>query len=300
MGEVVAHVESGAVRVVEKAARGRTRTCVGCGSHVELAPLAGDSADLLRLVLGSEGGLAVDADGGAFGRGAHVHARPSCLERAAKGGLARSTKGRASSVSTPDGARQPVNAASLARAIQGAMDRRVEGLFAAAVRSRQLVCGEDAVTEACQRGEARLVIVACDAAAAAELTEVKRAVSEGRAVAWGDKDRLGRMVTLGKSRAEDQDGSGVAVVALLSRPLSESLQQAVRIADACNGKVASIHPRPRSNQGGSRGRTESRGPRAGPPNRDPRVAQVRQGGTGGGPKPRLSTGANRGGRGHQG
>ncbi|APR81053.1 Hypothetical protein A7982_06400 [Minicystis rosea] len=260
---------------------------MGCASHVDLATGAEESRDLLRLVLGPAGEIAVDVHGRMFGRGAHVHARPSCLDRAVKGGLARSTKGRALFVLAADGARLPMNAASLARAIQEAMDRRIEGLFAAAVRSRQLVHGAETVIEACQRGEASLVIVACDAASAAEPAEVKRAVSEGRAVAWGDKHRLGRMVTLGKSRAADQDVSGVAVVALLSRPLSEDLQQAVRIADACNGKVASIHPRPRSNQGGSRGRTESRGPRAGPPNRDHRVVEVRRGGTETGPKPRL-------------
>lgn len=253
MSEAMVHVESGAVREPEQAPRGRTRTCVGCGEHVPVAK----AADLVRLVLGPEpeGAIAVDARGGAFGRGAHVHARPACLERAVKGGLARSTKGKALGVLGEDGTRHPLHAGSLARAIQEAMDRRIEGLFAAAVRSRQLDFGAEAVTGACQRREAELIVVACDAAEAGELTEVRRAVSEGRAVAWGDKPRLGRMVRLGKARAEDQDGAGVAVVAILSRPIAEALQQAVRIADACAGSAASsVQPK----RGGGRARSNTR------------------------------------------
>lgn len=258
MSEAVVHVESGAVREAEKAPRGRTRTCVGCGEHV--ATEATEKAiDLVRLVLGPEGEIAVDARGGAFGRGAHVHARPACLERAVKGGLARSTKGKALAVLAEDGTRLPLHAGSLARAIQEAMDRRIEGLFAAAVRSRQLAYGADAVTgpDGCQRPEAELIVVARDAAAA-ELTEmsgVRRAVAEGRAVAWGDKPRLGRMVTLGKTRAADQDVVSVAVVAILSRPIAEALQQAVRIADAARARAgaAATGVSPRNGGGGRRG-----------------------------------------------
>lgn len=250
MSEAVVHVESGAVREAVEAPRGRTRTCVGCGEHVATAK----SADLVRLVLGPDGEVAVDARGGAFGRGAHVHARPACLERAVKGGLARSTKGKALGVLVEDGSRLPLHAGSLARAIQEAMDRRIEGLFAAAVRSRQLTFGADSVTGACERREAELIVVARDAAAAAELTEVRRAVAEGRAVAWGDKPCLGRMVTLGKARAADQDEASVAVVAILSRPIAEALQQAVRIADACIGAAAGGVP-PKKGGGGARGKT---------------------------------------------
>jgi predicted RNA-binding protein YlxR (DUF448 family)/ribosomal protein L7Ae-like RNA K-turn-binding protein len=275
MSEAVVHVESGAVREADKAPRGRTRTCVGCGvRHVAAArgptprrPAAATAGtvdahpdcadDLVRLVLGPEGEIAVDARGGAFGRGAHVHARPVCLERAVKGGLARSTKGKALAVLGADGTRHPLQTGSLARAIQEAMDRRIEGLFAAAVRSRQLTFGADAVTGALQRQEAELIVVARDAAEAAELNEVRRAVAEGRAVAWGDKPCLGRMVTLGKTRAADQDAASVAVVAILSRPIAEALQQAVRIADACAG-TAATSVSPKRGGGGTRGHT--RGP----------------------------------------
>ena len=269
MSEAVVHVDVGAAREAEKAPRGRTRTCVGCAQHVEIA----GATDLVRLVLGPppEGAVAVDAGGGAFGRGAHVHARPACLERAAKGGLARATKGKALCVSSADGVRHPLHAGSLARAIQEAMDRRIEGLLASAARSRQLASGADAVTTACERREAELVVVASDAAAAAELDEVRRAVSEGRAVAWGDKHRLGRMATLGKVWAEDQDAAGIAVVALLSRPIAEALQQAVRIAGACAGTAAASVS---AKKGGGRARSDARGG-ARAENRDCQGADVR-------------------------
>lgn len=289
MSEAVVHVEGGAVREPERAPRGRTRTCMGCGEHVPFdsarSPLRGHpataaAADLVRFVLGPEGEIAVDARGGAFGRGAHVHARPACLERAAKGGLARSTKGKALGVLSEDGTRHPLHAGSLARAIQEAMERRIEGLFAAAARSRQLAVHDGESSP--EAREAELLVVACDAAAAAERAEVRRAVSEGRAVAWGDVPRLGRMVRLGKARAEDQDGAGVAVVAILSRPIAEALQQAVRIANSCAGSAASsVQPK----RGGGRARSNTRN--AGQ-HRDPRGADVRAEGRG--PKDHRSDG----------
>jgi len=256
MSEAVVHVGSVAEREAESPPRGRVRTCVGCGERVSV----GEAVDLVRLVLGPGGEVVVDAADGAFGRGAHVHARPACLEKAARGGLARSTKGKATAVLTEDGQRHPISADGVARAIQEAMARRIEGLFTAAVRSRQLARGADAVTGACQRGEAELVVVACDAAAAAGLTEVRRAVSEGRAVAWGDKLRLGRMATLSKRRdgaaSEPDDGAGVAVVALLSRPIAEALQQAVRIAGACAGVATASPPRKGGGRAGGGARRE--------------------------------------------
>jgi predicted RNA-binding protein YlxR (DUF448 family)/ribosomal protein L7Ae-like RNA K-turn-binding protein len=230
----------------------RTRTCVGCGEQV-----ARDATgDLVRLVLGQvvDGGaetppnppgaaghaqerspqfeIAVDARGGGFGRGAHVHARRACLERAVKGGLARSAKARVERIAGPDDATaSPLRVESLALAIQAAMDRRIEGLLAAAVRSRQLARGADAVTGACHREEAALVLVARDAAAAADLTEVRRAVAEGRGVAWGTKEELARLVAPGGGA--QAAGAGVGVVAVLSARIAGALREAAHTAAAC-------------------------------------------------------------------
>lgn len=235
------------------AAHGRLRTCVGCGARVDV--LGPEGEDLVRLILGPGGEIAVDPKGGGFGRGAHVHARRDCVERAAGAGLLRATKGKARVV-VGDGEgemAEPLRADSLARAIQRSMDRRIEGLLAAAVRSRQAARGADAVTGACQRGEAEIVVVACDAAAAADLTEVLRAVAEGRAVAWGTKERIGAIVApaavRGRLGTPPRTGSphgaplpptteGVGVVALSSRPIAQAIRRAVQASSS----VSSINP----------------------------------------------------------
>ena len=265
MGQTVIHVEGERTREAARPLRARARTCVGCGERVHIGEADGGSLDLVRLTLGPDGALTVDPRGGAAGRGAHVHARPACLARAARGGLARSTKGRARSVVNgaaagvdaahpaagpragvdaahpAAGPRAGVDADSQARAIQWAMDRRIEGLVAAAVRSRRIARGEAAVTEACERGEAELVIVARDAAEAAGLPEVQRAVAAGRAVAWGDRRALARL-------ASHEEEAGGAVVAIASRPIAAALRRAAHIAGACTAPVGAErtrHTRPR-------------------------------------------------------
>jgi predicted RNA-binding protein YlxR (DUF448 family)/ribosomal protein L7Ae-like RNA K-turn-binding protein len=254
--------------VGEEAPR-RTRTCVGCGERVDA--LGPDGRDLIRLILGPDGEIAVDPKGGGFGRGAHVHARRTCLERAARAGLLRATKGQGHLLedgvdTTQTAARVALSAGSLARAIQRSMDRRIEGLLVAAVRSRQLARGSDAVTGACRRGDGKLVVVACDAAAAAELTEVRRAVAEGRAVAWGTKARLGAIVAPAAVRgrlAPPQDSTlgalppdprapvpeGIGVVAIASRQIGEALRHAAHAVDA----VASLDGAPAPPDGSGSG-----------------------------------------------
>ena len=117
---------------------------------------------------------------------------------------------------------------ALAAAIREAMIRRLVGLMGSAVRARAVALGADAVTGACHRNEARLVVVACDAAAAADLTEVRRAVAEGRGVAWGDKQTLAALCQKGRAT-----GEGLGVVAITSKTLASAIAEAVRVADAC-------------------------------------------------------------------
>ncbi len=60
-----------------------TRTCVGCrGTNAK--------HELVRVVLGEDAAVVVDLSGGAFGRGAWLHARPDCIGRAAPRGLSKS------------------------------------------------------------------------------------------------------------------------------------------------------------------------------------------------------------------
>ena len=208
---------------------GRARTCVGCG---ERAPVP--DAELVRVILGPEGHIAIDPGDGGFGRGAHVHARPACLARAATAGLPRAAKSRVHLGADAGATPRPLTAESLAAAIAEVYGKRVDALLATAVRARAAHIGTDAVVEACRRGgDGVLVVVACDAAAAADTTEVRRAVAEGRAVAWGTKATLAEATRAGRE-------AGVGVVAIDSTRIASALHAAVRVVEACRGTSAAV------------------------------------------------------------
>ena len=149
------------------------RTCVGCG-------LRDAASAMVRLVV-AEDEVVFDLAGGAFGRGAHLHPRPECIEKAPRG-LARTFK------------RDPkVDAHELAARLSAACDRRMSGLMMAARRTNALAVGADASLEAIRRG-APLAVVAVDAGKIAQTLEVQGAVAEGRAIAWKAKNELGALL----------------------------------------------------------------------------------------------------------
>lgn len=199
------------------------RTCIGCGEHA-------DPRELVRLVLGPDGEIAVDAAGGGFGRGAHVHARGACLVQAATRGLQRATKGRATcvSVAVKEGGAvatttaAPLSATALGDAIEGAMARRIAGLLATAVRTRKARIGSDAVTGAWRSGDAALIVVASDAGAAGEVGAVREAIEAGAAVSWGTKETLATLVFRANHGAD-----GVAVVAITDTRIAAAVRDAV-------------------------------------------------------------------------
>jgi predicted RNA-binding protein YlxR (DUF448 family)/ribosomal protein L7Ae-like RNA K-turn-binding protein len=152
---------------------GPRRQCAGCAKR--------DSADdLVRVVLGEEGVLAVDLADSRFGRGAHVHASKECMQKALRGGFAKVFKTKIEGTVEDLGEQIVVSA-----------DRRIEGLLAGARRGKLTIAGADSVREAYREGKAALVIVACDAAAATKHPEIQEAVAEGKAIAWSNKQRLG-------------------------------------------------------------------------------------------------------------
>ncbi len=162
--------------------RTRTRTCVGCGKREVVTRASG----LVRIVA-RETGLEVDLSGHAAGRGAYVHARPTCLAQASRG----LSKGLGvASGSTASG---PF-AADLAHRLTAACHGRIATLLLTARRiravrpSRPWAAGTD---------DARLeplTIVALDAGSAASSTDVQRAVVRGRAFAWGTQADLGMLL----------------------------------------------------------------------------------------------------------
>ncbi|WP_437619309.1 YlxR family protein [Sorangium sp. So ce1151] len=260
--------------------KGRVRTCVGCGERVGVDDVRG-ARPLVRLILGPGGVIAVDPGDGGFGRGAHVHPQQDCLAAAVARGLARAAKGRvhaivAGAAERAEGAGdqaapgvEPLTTVSLARAIREATERRLQGLVRSAVRSQRAALGADAVAAACARGEAELVLVASDAAAGADLPEVRRAIADGRAVAWGSKQALGALAGGPRER-------GMAVMAISSASMAAAVANAVHVVDTC--------ARVERGEDSAEGRRRSAG-RRGRPARNA-AARPNQGDEGGSPEPR--------------
>ncbi len=177
------------------------RTCVGCGQR-------DDAPGMLRLVV-ADAEIAFDLAGGAFGRGAHLHPRPACVEGAARG-LARAFGHSVDTAPT-----------SLGQRLVEACERRVAGLLLAAHRLRALEVGADAAVQAMGRG-APLVVVAADAGAIARSSAVARCVADGRAIAWSSKDALGAL--LGEA--------SVAICAVRHPGIAAELKKMREAADA--------------------------------------------------------------------
>jgi predicted RNA-binding protein YlxR (DUF448 family) len=159
--------------------RTRTRTCVGCGKREAATRASG----LVRIVA-REAGLEVDLSGCAAGRGAYVHARPTCLAQASRG-LTRSL-GIALG-STASGS----SAAELASRLTAACHRRIAELLLTARRIRAIRPTLPSVSGTDDARLEPLTIVAVDAGSAASSSDVQRAIAVGRAFAWGTRADLG-------------------------------------------------------------------------------------------------------------
>lgn len=182
-----------------------TRTCAGCAKR-------GPAGELVRLVLDPTAdppSVVVDVAGSAFGHGAHVHPSPDCVSKAVRGGLSKAFKTKV-----------VADAETIGAQIVAGVDRRIEGLLMGARRARHLVVGADATVEALREGKVALVVVATDAAAAAELGSVKDAIAEGKAIAWNVKERLGALL------ARDE----VAVCGVVHDKVADAIGTAYRMS----------------------------------------------------------------------
>jgi uncharacterized protein len=179
-----------------------TRTCVGCRA-------AAEASELVRLVLGPDGTVVADPRGGALGRGAWVHPTADCLSRAVPRGVAHTLK-----------ANVKTTAEELGTQLRAAGLRRALALVGAAFRARKAAAGSTAAAEALERGLGRLVVIAEDARAAAELPAVVAAVGRGESLVIGTKAEVG--AALGRA--------DTGVVVILDDRLGESIRQAAAIA----------------------------------------------------------------------
>ncbi|WXB12306.1 hypothetical protein LZC94_31215 [Pendulispora albinea] len=194
---------------------------LGAGEVVDATPTSSEGGPPARVV--------VDVGRSSFGHGAHVHARPACLVKACKGGLSRAFKTRV-----------VADAVELGTEIAAGMDRRLEGLLLAARRSGNLTYGADAVCELLeqfesgqrgrdenvpQKGKDVVVVVARDADGSKVVSRrpIAEAIASGRAIAWGTKDGVGRL--LGREE--------VALVAVTSASIASELRAVFAQGDAC-------------------------------------------------------------------
>ncbi len=260
-----------------RAPKGGVRSCVGCANKEPTESVRrGDgrlheetARPLVRLVLGPDREIAVDSRGG-MGRGILVHAEPACIAAAVGRGLPRACKG------APKMRGEALTAAALADEIARVYEQRLQSLLATARRAGHLEVGSSAVTNAIHRGAVRLAIVAADAAAAADLTEIRRLAAEGKTIAWPSKRDLALAVR-GKSAkeglTEQADDAGVALVAVCESRIAEAMRETRRISESVRSGGG------RSAGGSGEGRSSTKGKREAEPSK----AGARRQGTDGGP-----------------
>jgi predicted RNA-binding protein YlxR (DUF448 family) len=171
--------------------RRAVRTCVGCRAEAE-------RDELVRLIEGPDGAIAVDPRGSGGGRGAWVHPARACIESAAK----RHGAERTLKVTV-----RPVDAAALIAQAREAFARRAFGLLSTARRTRAVALGADAVDACVEQGRAALLLVALDAGGVTRERAEKLASRGVLLRAFGARAALGEVF-----------GRGEIAIAAVSEP----------------------------------------------------------------------------------
>ena len=155
------------------------RTCIGCRQSQP-------QEELIRFVLDPAGGLVIDYRRRLPGRGAYTCIDRECMALAiSKKAFARAFR---TEMLSPD-----LN--TLLLELNGLLQQRILNLIGMARKSRSLVSGSNTVLQELGRSDARLLIVAIDAAAGTADKIVQKA--QGHNVPWVrmfDKEILGRAV----------------------------------------------------------------------------------------------------------
>lgn len=149
-----------------------------------------ERADLVRLVEGPEGQIAVDPKGGNGGRGAWVHPTRACIAIAAKRHAAER------SLKVPVRA---VDADALVTQAREGFARRASGLLSNAFRARAIAAGSDVVEQAVNEGRAALLVVARDAGDTTRSRAETLATTKGVSLrAFGSRAELGALFGRGE------------------------------------------------------------------------------------------------------
>jgi predicted RNA-binding protein YlxR (DUF448 family) len=165
---------------------------------------------LVRLIVGDDGEVVPDLGGGAFGRGAWVHPRPSCVEGAVRGGLSRGLK-----------IQVKASVEQVTTHLREAAARRTFSLLQAAQRAKRAAVGTTALEEAERDGRVELLVLASDAKASAQLPAVIRLGQQGRVRFFKTKAELGAAF----KRDE------LALVGLLSPDLAQEVSRMISVSE---------------------------------------------------------------------
>jgi predicted RNA-binding protein YlxR (DUF448 family) len=182
-----------------------TRTCVACRQ-------TGARGELVRLVEGEGGAIAVDARTRTGGRGAWVHPTRGCITAAAK------RHGAERSLKVPV---REVDAGALLVQTRAAFARKIASLLLAARRAGGIAGGASAVADALERSRVPLVLVATDAGETSRaLVEEAGAAAGGTHVrTFATKDALG--AALGRAEiallAVSDHGIAAELIATIDR-----------------------------------------------------------------------------------
>ncbi len=199
--------------------RNRTRTCVGCGKSDSIA------SGLVRLVVHA-GGVEFDLPSRSRGRGAYVHARPTCLARAPRG----LPKALRLAPAAGRGSARGLAANDLASALSVACVRRMGELLRAARRLRAIRADQPHRVEAAEGRPEALTIVAVDAGHAASSSALGRAVAGGRAFAWGTRSELGALLGISEVASCSIDHESLAAELSRTRAVAAAASLAIQEA----------------------------------------------------------------------
>jgi hypothetical protein len=180
----------------QNARREPERTCAACRRR---AP----ASELLRWVLDADRTPSVDLERRRPGRGAWLHATPSCLALGPRA-LRRAFKSDVS-----------ISGAAFDERLRRASNARFATLLRRARRAGAVRAGEVAAERAMTGGEGKLLVVATDAWELSGRPWVREAVARGAAVAWGRSTEV----------PGEFPGLGEQVLAVLDERLSLALSR---------------------------------------------------------------------------
>ena len=186
------------------------RQCVSCRERET-------RGDLVRLVVGPDGQIAVDARARIGGRGAWVHATRGCLSAAEKKHLAeRSLKVPVSRGSGGD----------LVANVRDALARKAASLVGVAKRKSELAVGAAGVAETLERRRVWLLVVANDSLESDVVVKTTRDHGAVPVAVMGRRSELGAL--LGRDE--------VAIAAITDRSIAEELKRTLDRMSGLEGR----------------------------------------------------------------